>query len=61
MIGNSKSSQRELARIQWRQQILSTPTGVAWLTDQAANRKTREKDLGPHRFVPGVSDEGGLT
>jgi len=63
MIGDSRSSQRELSRIQWRQVLLSDPAGCAWLAEQASNRKTKERDLGPHRFIPGVTERlfgGGI-
>lgn len=56
MIGNSSKSQRELTRIFWRQQLLAHPVGRRWLEEQAADRKVKERDLGPHRFVPGFTN-----
>jgi hypothetical protein len=36
----------ELRRILWRQRLLATPEGLAWLT---AHAREPERDLGPHR------------
>jgi hypothetical protein len=37
---------RELARILWRQALLATPEGLAWLV---VNARSKERDVGPHR------------
>jgi len=37
---------REELRIRWRQGLLGTPAGRAWLI---AHAKEKEKHLGPHR------------
>ena len=51
------SKSRELQRILWRQSLLSDPAGLAWLMEQVSQRpQPKERDLGPHRFVPGFSD-----
>lgn len=51
------SKSRELNRILWRQSLLDDAVGRAWLTEQAQKRpQPKERDLGPHRFVPGFSD-----
>jgi len=41
--------QREEVRILWRQALLATPEGQAWLIEQA-RKGTKERDLGPHKF-----------
>jgi len=40
------SMEQELVRILWRQRVLATPDGVAWLTD-LVRRGVKERDLGP--------------
>lgn len=51
------SKSRELARIQWRQSLLSDPVGRAWLTARVSQKKRpRERDLDPQCFVPGFTD-----
>jgi hypothetical protein len=42
----NRTMARELVRILWRQRLLSTPGGLAWLI---AHARERERDLGPHR------------
>ncbi len=51
------SKSRELVRILWLQTLLADPIGRAWLTERAAQKKRpKERDLGPHCFVPGFTD-----
>ena len=51
------SKSRELVRIHWRQSLRADPVGRAWLTERVAQKKRpKERDLGPHCFVPGFTD-----
>lgn len=56
-MGYDPSKSRELSLILRRQNLLADAVGRAWLTEQAQKRpQPKERDLGPHRFVPGFSD-----
>lgn len=54
----SRTFLSEHARILWRQRVMRTEAGVAWLVLQVRQFKARERDLGPNH--PDVTSGGGL-